>query len=531
MVAGTLPTTSLTTSTVATLVHLLLLSPLVGAGFLETPSSLTVTAAEPARLECRVSDPSSCHWTVEGRPLEASPPRVALTSCSLAFSHTLPSDGGEYVCLAGPQPSPPATLRVVAPPGVPHITQGRHGEVLEVARGVALQLDCQSLGGQPPAELEWRMEGVGVNRHQVTEHVKRIGESQTWRTISTFTFHPQEVTRVTCEATSAQFPSPKVSQPLEVRVRFRPRVEVMVNQDVVREGDSFEVSCKSRAFPQEVGYKWFFNGAELENEVNNTLLVEEINRMYNDADISCLVENEEGLGEGSTSLDVHYAPTILLHPRSQIARRKDNVTFHCVAEGNPVPQYLWTRGRQESLVQAGKQNLSLVATEKTEATYRCQVFSDGNELVKSLPASLILIRKPRIGTESSVTGTVDQDLVLTCTTESVSNRTKIVWLRRAGPDLQPLDTSGERFRVSERRAWRLQQSDLIIRKMESKDFGLYGCFAENEVGTDMAQIEVAEAATNFLTLIVGITVLIGILLILAIFLYVRIKRACGQGKY
>ena len=111
------------------------------------------------------------------------------------------------------------------------------------------------------------------------------------------------------------------------------------------------------------------------------------------------------------------------------------------------------------------------------------------------------------------------------------SRTKIVWLRRAGPDLQPLDTSGERFRVSERRAWRLQQSDLIIRKMESKDFGLYGCFAENEVGTDMAQIEVAEAATNFLTLIVGITVLIGILLILAIFLYVRIKRACGQGKY
>ena len=60
-------------------------------------------------------------------------------------------------------------------------------------------------------------------------------------------------------------------------------------------------------------------------------------------------------------------------------------------------------------------------------------------------------------------------------------RTKIIWLRRAGPDLQPLDTSGSRLRVTERRAWRLQQSDLIIRKMEPTDFGLYGCFAENEV--------------------------------------------------
>ena len=53
----------------------------------------------------------------------------------------------------------------------------------------------------------------------------------------------------------------------------------------------------------------------------------------------------------------------------------------------------------------------------------------------------------------------------------------------------------------------------------------------HQVGTDIAQIEVAEATTNFLTLIIGVTVLIGVLLILSIFLYVRIKRACGRGKY
>ena len=68
--------------------------------------------------------------------------------------------------------------------------------------------------------------------------------------------------------------------------------------------------------------------------MNNTLLVEEINRMYNDADISCLVENEEGASEGSTSLDVHYAPTILLHPRSQIARRSGNTRCHPVTPGH-----------------------------------------------------------------------------------------------------------------------------------------------------------------------------------------------------
>ena len=38
-------------------------------------------------------------------------------------------------------------------------------------------------------------------------------------------------------------------------------------------------------------------------------------RMYDQADISCLVDNEEGENMASTNLDVNYAPTILLHPR------------------------------------------------------------------------------------------------------------------------------------------------------------------------------------------------------------------------
>ena len=37
--------------------------------------------------------------------------------------------------------------------------------------------------------------------------------------------------------------------------------------------------------------------------------------MYDQADVSCLVENEEGENVASTNLNVNYAPTILLHPR------------------------------------------------------------------------------------------------------------------------------------------------------------------------------------------------------------------------
>jgi len=86
----------------------------------------------------------------------------------------------------------------------------------------------------------------------VTDHVTRISDTGTWRTISTFTFLPDEVTTITCQASSSAFPTVKTSQPLEVKVRFRPKVEVMVNQDVVREGDSFEVLCKSSAYPRRL---------------------------------------------------------------------------------------------------------------------------------------------------------------------------------------------------------------------------------------------------------------------------------------
>ena len=51
MVERALPNTAMVTMTILpTLVHLALLPTLVSGGFLEAPSSVTVTAAEPARL-------------------------------------------------------------------------------------------------------------------------------------------------------------------------------------------------------------------------------------------------------------------------------------------------------------------------------------------------------------------------------------------------------------------------------------------------------------------------------------------------
>ena len=306
---------------------------------------LTGTAGQAVIIQCG-SSRDGCSWSKDGTRLSlderSDQARFRIASCDLTIEPLLPGDEGKYDCNNGQSRH---HLRVQVEAGVPYIEEGRQSMVLDVQEGRQAELHCVSRGGRPAAEIEWRRDGQPVNElDRIFEEVTRAGDG--WRTRSTFTFRPLVATNVTCSASNEAVLEPRVSSALEVRVRGRPRVEVKVDQDVVREGDSFEVLCKSSAYPQDVGYRWFFSGAELEGMTDNALLIEEISRMYDQADITCLVENEEGEGQGRAQLDVQFPPTILLHPRSQVAKRKDNVTFHCVAEGNPVPSYIWTVGER-----------------------------------------------------------------------------------------------------------------------------------------------------------------------------------------
>merc|ERR1711936_1323364 len=492
--------------------------------------SLTGTAGEAVSLSCGSN--SGCTWSKDGVELvledRSDQARYSFgSSCSLTIEPLLPGDEGEYECNSGKSRH---RLTVLVEVGVPYIEEGRHG-TLEVEDGPQVELRCTSQGGKPAAEIEWKRDGQAViELDRIFEEVTRMGDG--WKTQSTFTFRPQESTNVTCSASNEVMREPRVSSALEVRVRGRPRVEVRVDQEVIREGDSFEVLCKSSAYPEDVGYRWFFSGSELEGMTDNALLIEEISRMYDQADITCLVENEEGEGQGSAQLNVQFPPTILLHPRSQVAKRKDNVTFHCVAEGNPVPSYIRTVGRMDSLLQAGTQNLSLVASEKTEAVYRCHVFSDGNEMVSSLPASLTLIRKPVVKVETEKWASLGQDVILECATRAVSNRTRLVWLRSTGgkaKDLDPVQEGGRLEVVTQYKDWQ-RTSRLLIKKLEVGDIGEYACFAENQVGTDLGMIQLKlKSGVDILSVIAGITCIVGVLLLAAIFIYIRLKkRCCGK---
>ena len=84
-------------------------------------------------------------------------PRVSVeqATCSLLFEPLQPRDGGLYKC--GERS---LELLVMVEPGHPSIVQGRgNGGQLEVEAGQEVQLQCESQGGSPPAEIVWREEG------------------------------------------------------------------------------------------------------------------------------------------------------------------------------------------------------------------------------------------------------------------------------------------------------------------------------------------------------------------------------------
>merc|ERR1711971_1072350 len=305
---------------------------------------LTGTAGQAVSLTC--GSDSGCMWRKDGVALaleeRSDQARFTIGSCILTIEPLLAGDEGKYDCNNGKSRH---QLTVLVEVGVPYIEEGRQDR-MEVQEGDQAELHCVSQGGKPAAEIEWRRDGQPVvELDRIFEEVRRMGDG--WKTRSTFTFRPEESTNVTCLASNEVARESRVSSGLEVLVRGRPRVEVKVDQDVVREGDSFEVLCKSSAYPEDVGYRWFFSGSELEGMTDNALLIEEISRMYDQSDITCLVENEEGQGQGSARLNVQFPADNTSPPSFPGCKKEGECDFSLCGRGKSSALLRldsWTRG-------------------------------------------------------------------------------------------------------------------------------------------------------------------------------------------
>jgi len=145
------------------------------------PSDASVIRGERVVLECEAAPRSSvksCSWSKSGIKVSMDS-RHWLEGCSLVIDPVQGSDEGSYICSVKTSNSQlesrAASLEVMVEPGVPSILEAREGDWVEVDQGEELLLTCESQGGRPHAELQWRdAEGQRVFGH-VQEHITKIG--------------------------------------------------------------------------------------------------------------------------------------------------------------------------------------------------------------------------------------------------------------------------------------------------------------------------------------------------------------------
>merc|ERR1712061_921514 len=256
------------------------------------PSDASVIRGERVVLECEAAPRSSvksCSWSKSGAEISLDS-RHWLEGCSLVIDPVQGSDEGSYICSVKTSNSQlesrAASLEVMVEPGMPSILEAREGDWVEVDQGEELLLTCESQGGRPHAELQWRdAEGQRVFGH-VQEHITRIGTSPTFKTVSTLRFNPLQPMVVTCTAHSEAFTKVASSRPLTVQLRRKVEEEEVK----VRIGANTELSCSH----QGGIFKWTLNSKEIEGESGNILSIEDFTADFDNSVVRCLQEKMNG---------------------------------------------------------------------------------------------------------------------------------------------------------------------------------------------------------------------------------------------
>jgi len=277
----------------------------------------------------------------------------------------------------------------------------------EVDQGEELLLTCESQGGRPHAELQWRdAEGQRVFGH-VQEHITRIGTSSTFKTVSTLRFNPLHPMAVTCTAHSEAFTKVASSRPLTVQLRRKVEEEEVK----IKIGDNKELSCGDH----EGTFKWTLNGKPVEGESGKVLSIEDFTADFENSVVRCLQEKVNGetrilrqfkllteKAEGKEGSQVRKPiqlqqtsePGLQYDQPAQIASEKPTASgniFTCVSEGEEdtdEAEYVWLNGRLEKKVKKGNKG-----KQGKGKALKCKLVPGGVRKVKAMEKKLKAISK------------------------------------------------------------------------------------------------------------------------------------------
>ena len=272
-------------------------------------------------------------------------------------------------------------------PGHPYIVQAMEDGAMEVKEGEEVELQCESQGGRPPAEIQW-WDGEGRRIvSDVTEHVRRMEERKTFKSVSILKFVPNQPITVKCTVSNDAFPVLGGKDILEIKFKGSPELEVKT----VLTGDSFLIECNPHG-PSFASYKWFINENEIVSENSKTLRIENFIAAYNNSVVKCVGVDKLGivilLKKTKLQLGSSNEPLVLPSRKVKVIKKTERKSksnknsnrktiFTCIAEEDisVEPSYVWIKGK---LVK------SVVTENKEERPIKCKVVPSGYTKLKQM---------------------------------------------------------------------------------------------------------------------------------------------------
>ena len=128
--------------------------------------------------------------------------------------------------------------------------------------------------------------------------------------------------------------------------------------------------------------------------------------------------------------------------------------------------------------------------------------------------------------ETEVAARVGESALLQCKVDFASDNTSIMWTRvaRNSADFNLVSYQGRRTRqsfVKQEDGSTSVLSQLIIPEVTEEDFSAFGCFAQNELGSDLKMVELKnlDHTITWVVLIVTTNLLMAVLAVVLLFRY------------
>merc|ERR1711915_76819 len=255
-------------------------------------------------------------------------------------------------------------------PGQPYIVQGIRQKILEIGQGDVVELQCESQGGRPPAELQWwDMETEKRIVSDVTEHVTHTEGSNTFKTVSKLKFKPIHGQRIQCSAHNEVFPGGRMSKPLQLGSKH-PKDNVIIR---FSENESVNIECDDELEDHSMRkFKWFINDDEIFDEKSNVLEINQFSKAYENSVIKCFLANDLGHFHEVKSVKLLYRKKER-HPIRSAPNRKDNtqkILLTCT--GSDEPEEVMIKGTLDKITSG-----DVITAMEEDSLFRCRFVTNG----------------------------------------------------------------------------------------------------------------------------------------------------------